>query len=101
MKLVGVSHRQSSDEASGARLESPEASPTAEPAEPTEKPEASLTAEPAEPTEKPEASPTAEPAEPTEKPEAPEGYKSEAGGATSGSSHQEGNESGSGGGEHG
>ena len=54
---VGMQQSQLGDEASAARLESPE---------PSDSPEASPTAEP---TEKPEPSPTAEP---TEKPEAPE-----------------------------
>jgi hypothetical protein len=53
----GTGQSQVGEEASGARLESPE---------PSESPEASPTAEP---TERPEPSPTAEP---TGKPEAPE-----------------------------
>jgi hypothetical protein len=53
-RSVGMQQTHLGDEASGARTESPEASPKAEP------------------TEKPEPAPTAEP---TEKPEAPESDK--------------------------
>jgi uncharacterized membrane protein YgcG len=81
VKVVGVSHSQFSDEASGARLESPE---------PIESPKASPTAEP---TEKPEASPEAEP---TEKPESPTEDKSGETGATSGSGEHDGDHRGSG-----
>ena len=67
VRLAGVSHSQFGDQASGARLESPEPSDSPEP---TDSPEASPTPEPAE---QPEASPTAEPAE------APEASDTEAG----------------------
>jgi outer membrane biosynthesis protein TonB len=85
---VGMQQSQFGDEASGARLESPE---------PSDSPEASPTAEPtAEPTEKPEPSPTAEP---TEKPEVPESDNETKPTPTAGTGDHEGDGgSGSGGG---
>lgn len=86
LKFVGVSHSQSGNEASGARLESPE---------PSESPKASPKAEP---TEKLEASPQVEP---TEKPEAPGETRSIGSAATSGSGQHDGDRSGSGSGSNG
>lgn len=75
LRTVGLQQSQSGDEASGARLESPE---------PSESPEASPTAEP---TEQPEPSPEAEP---TEKPEAPESDNETKPSPTAGSGDHEG-----------
>lgn len=81
---VGMQQSQLGDEASAARLESPE---------PSDSPEASPAAEP---TEKPEPSPAAEP---SEKPEAPESENESRPTPTAGTGDQEGdNRSGSGGG---
>ncbi|HVC76148.1 MAG TPA: hypothetical protein VND96_06470 [Candidatus Micrarchaeaceae archaeon] len=83
-RTVGLQQSQLGDEASGARLGSPE---------PSESPEASPRAEP---TEQPEPSPTAEP---TEKPEAPDADTETRPSPTAGSGDHEGdNRTGSGGG---
>lgn len=82
---VGMQQSQTGDEASGARLESPE---------PSDSPEASPAAEP---TERPEPSPTAEP---TEKPEAPESDNETRPTPTAGTGDHEGdNRGGTGGGD--
>jgi hypothetical protein len=86
-RAVGMQQSHLGDEASGARLQSPE---------PSESPEASPKAEP---SEQPEPSPKAEP---TEEPEAPESDNEAKPIATAGSGDQQGdNHSGSeGGGGH-
>jgi hypothetical protein len=85
---VGMQQSQFGDEASGARLESPE---------PSESPEASPTAEPTEQLE-----PSSK-AEPTEKPEAPDSDNETKPSSTAGSGDHEGDShsgSGSGSGHH-